>query len=161
MPSPIAITLTVSTAAPPAAVWAALEAAPRWPEVLDDLARARAEPDGVLKAGAVMRSFAKPNTDAADMAYRVVTAKRPHHLEIEAEVGNFRSSAHYQIDGNRDGSRVTLTPTIEGRRGIDRLIASLARKRYLGQFKASLEPRLRAMLTLAERIAQEENAARE
>ena len=129
--------------------------------MLDDLARARVEPDGVLEAGAVMRSFAKPNTEAADMAYRVVAAKRPHHLEIESEVGNFRSRARYQIDGNRDGSRVTLTAEIEGARWIDRVIVSLARKRYLGQFKASLEPRLRAMLTLAERIAQEGNAARE
>jgi Polyketide cyclase / dehydrase and lipid transport len=161
MPRPIAVTLTVSTVAPPTAVWAALEAAPRWPEVLDDLAAARLEPEGVLQAGAVMRSFAKPDADAADMTYRVVAAKRPRHLEIEAEVGNFRSSASYRIEGNRDGSRVTLTAAVEGLRGIDRIIAAFARKRYLGSFKAGVERRLRAMLTLAERIAQEKNAARE
>jgi hypothetical protein len=155
MPSAITMTLTFSTSAPPAAVWAALESAPRWPEVLDDLTEARIEPNGKLAVGAVMRSFAKPGTDAADMAYRVVAAKRPRHLAIEAMVGNFRSRAEYAIEGSDSGATVTLAAAIEPTRALDKLIVALARKRYLGQFKAGLQKRMRAMLTLAERIADE------
>jgi hypothetical protein len=156
MPSTIAVTLTLSTSAPPVAVWAALEAAPRWPEVLDDLTRARIEPNGVLAVGSVMRSWAKPGTDAADMAYRVVAAKRPHHLGIEAEVGNFRSRANYAIERNGDGgAQVTLTAEITPIRGFDTIIVFLARRRYLGPFKSGLQKRMRAMLTLAERIVAE------
>jgi hypothetical protein len=44
-------TRTFATSASPSAVWAALEAAPRWPEVLTDLVAARIEPDGVLAEG--------------------------------------------------------------------------------------------------------------
>jgi polyketide cyclase/dehydrase/lipid transport protein len=158
MPSSITMTLTFSTSAPPAAVWAALEAAPRWPEVLDDITEARIEPDGKLAVGAVMRSFAKPGSDAADMAYRVVAAKRPRHLAIEAMVGNFRSRAEYAIEGSDGGATVTLAAAIEPTRAVDKVILALARKRYLGQFKAGLQKRMRALLTLAERIAQAEGA---
>jgi len=152
------MTLTFSTSAPPAAVWAALEAAPRWPEVLDDITEARIEPDGKLAVGAVMRSFAKPGSDAADMAYRVVAAKRPRHLAIEAMVGNFRSRAEYTIEESDGGATVTLAAAIEPTRAVDKVILALARKRYLGQFKAGLQKRMRALLTLAERIAQTEGA---
>ena len=148
------MTLTFSTSAPPQAVWAALEAAPRWPEVLDDLTEARIEPNGKLAVGAVMRSFAKPGTDAADMAYRVVAARRPRHLAIEAEVGHFRSRADYAIEASDGGATVTLAAAIEPTRPLDKIIVFLARRRYLGQFKAGLQKRMRAMLTLAERIAQ-------
>jgi hypothetical protein len=155
MPASISVTLTISTTAPPAAVWAALEAAPRWPEVLTDLASARIEPDGVLRAGAVMRSFAKPDTQAADMVYRVVEARRPHHLAIEAEVGNFRSRAAYDIETIEDGAQITLTAEIMPTRGIDRLIMALARRRYIGKFHAETKRRMRAMVTLAEQIAKQ------
>ena len=158
MPSSITMTLTFSTSAPPAAVWAALEAAPRWPEVLDDITEARIEPDGKLAVGAVMRSFAKPGSDAADMAYRVVAAKRPRHLAIEAMVGHFRSRAEYAIEESDGGATVTLAAAIEPTRAVDKVILALARKRYLGQFKAGLQKRMRALLTLAERIAQAEGA---
>jgi hypothetical protein len=154
MPSSIAITLTFSTTAPPAAVWAAIEAAPRWPEVLDDLREAWIEPDGRLAVGAVMRSIAKPGSDAADMAYRVVAARRPRHLAIEAMVGNFRSRADYAIEAGDGGATVTLTAAIEPIRPLDKVIVFLARRRYLGPFKAGLQKRMRAMLTLAERIPE-------
>jgi len=153
----ISVTLTLATTAPPNAVWAALEAAPRWREVLTDLTSARIEPDGVLRAGAVMRSFAKPDSEAADMAYRVVEARRPRHLAIEAEVGNYRSRAVYAIEKNPDGAKVTLTAEIVPMRGIDRLIVFFARRRYIGKFRAGMLKRARALLTLAERIAQEQD----
>ena len=63
----ITVTRTFATAASPSAVWAALEAAPRWPEVLTDLIEARIEPDGVLAAGAVIRTRARPGTKAVDL----------------------------------------------------------------------------------------------
>src|SRR6185295_2173171 len=122
MPAAISVKLTLATTARPAAVWAALEAAPRWREVLTDLTSARIEPDGVLRAGAVMRSFAKPDSEAADMAYRVVEARRPRHLAIEAGVGNYRSRAVYAIEKSEDGAQVTLTAEIVPTRGIDRLV---------------------------------------
>jgi hypothetical protein len=154
MASSIAMTLTFSTSAPPQAVWAALEAAPRWPEVLDDLAEARIEPDGKLAVGAVMRSFAKPGTDWADMTYRVVAARRPRHLAIETTVGHCRSRADYAIEASEGGATVTLAAAIEPMRALDKVILFLAGRRYRGQFKAELQKRMRAMLTLAERIAQ-------
>ena len=157
MPASVSVTLTISTTARPAAVWAALEAAPRWREVLTDLASARIEPDGVLRAGAVMRSFAKPGTEAADMAYRVVEARRPRHLAIEAEVGNFRSRAIYDIEPIPEGAQVTLTAEIAPTRGFDRVIMFFARRRYIGKFRAGMHKRLRALLTLAERMAKEQS----
>src|SRR5262245_16826160 len=122
MPNSITMTLTFSTSAPPSAVWAALESAPRWPEVLDDLTAARIEPNGKLVVGAVMRSFAKPGTEAADMAYKVVAAKRPRHLAIQAIVGNFRSRADYAIDASDGGAKVTLAAAIEPMRALDKVI---------------------------------------
>ena len=158
MPSSIAITLTFSTTAPPAAVWAAIEAAPRWPEVLDDLREAWIEPDGRLAVGAVMRSIAKPGSDWADMTYRVVAARRPRHLAIETTVGNCRSRADYAIEASDGGAKVTLAAALEPMRALDKVILFLAGRRYLGQFKAELQKRMRAMLTLAERIAEAEAA---
>jgi len=157
MPASISVTLTVATTAPPSAVWAALEAAPRWREVLSDLASARIEPDGVLRAGAVMRSFTKPDSEAADMAYRVVEARRPRRLAIEAEVGHYRSRAVYDIEKTADGAQVVLTAEILPTRGIDRIITFLARRRYIGKFRAQMHQRARALLTLAERIADEQD----
>ena len=148
------MTLTFSTSAPPSAVWAALEAAPRWPEVLDDLTEARIEPNGELVVGAVMRSFAKPGTDWTDMTYRVVAAKRPRHLTIETTVGHCRSRADYAIEASDGGATVTLAAALEPMRALDKVILFVAGRRYLGQFKAELQKRMRAMLTLAERIAQ-------
>ena len=97
------------TFAPPAAVWAALEAAPRWPEVLDDLIEARIEPDGVLAAGAVMRVKARPGTQAIDMSYDVIAAEPPRRLAIQAgAAGQFRSRAEYTIEPDGTGSRVAF-----------------------------------------------------
>ena len=155
MPASVAVTLTLSTPAPPSAVWAALEAAPRWHEVLTDLASARIEPDGVLRAGAVLRSIAKPGTEAADMAYRVLEARPPRRLAIEAEIGNYRSGAVYDIESNADGAQVRLAAEIVATRGFDRVIMFFARRRYIGRFRAETHKRLRALLTLAERIAAE------
>src|SRR6185295_7943374 len=121
MPAAISVKLTLATTARPAAVWAALEAAPRWREVLTDLTSARIEPNGVLRTGAVMRSFVKPGTEAADMAYRVVEA-RP------------------------DGAQVTLTAEIVPTRGLDRVIMFFAARRYRGKFRAETQKRLRGLL---------------
>ena len=100
----IRITETFSTTAPPAAVWAALEAAPRWPQVQSDLIEARIEPDGRLIAGATIRTKAKPGTAAVDMSYRVVEAERPSRLKIEAaSAGHFRSRTEYRIEPEGDG----------------------------------------------------------
>ncbi len=155
----IAITLTIPTSAPPSAVWAALEAAPRWPQVLDDLAEARIEPDGVLAAGAVMRVKAKPGTQAIDMIYDVVAAEKPRRLSIKAAAaGHFRSRAEYTIEPDGNGARVTFKADAEPVRWLHKITTALARRWYTDRLNGAAAARMRAMLTLAERIAQERAA---
>ena len=150
----ITVSRTFSTSATPTAVWAALEAAPRWPEVLTDLVSARIEPDGVLAAGAVIRTVAKPGTQAVDMTYRVVAADPRLHLAIESGAGDFRARTEYAIDGFVTGARVTVTSQVEPVRWLHRITTELARRSYARQFEAMIEARTRPMLALAERIQQ-------
>ena len=153
----ITVSRTPSPRPPPRhAVWAALEAAPRWPEVLTDLVEARIEPDGVLAEGAIIRTVAKPGTRAVDMTYRVVAADPRLHLAIEsgkptlsAPAPNTRSPAF------ATGARVTVTSAVEPVRWLHRITTALARRSYTRQFEAAMEARMRPMLALAERIQQE------
>lgn len=149
----ITITRTFATSASPSAVWAALEAAPRWPEVLTDLIEARIEPDGVLAEGAVIRTVAKPGTRAVDMTYRVVAADPRLSLIIESAMpAQFRARTEYLIDPFAAGTRVTLTSWVAPIRWLHRIGVELARRSYTKQLEAALELRMRPMLELAERL---------
>ena len=153
MLSRIIATRIFATTASPTAVWAALEAAPRWPEVLTDLVSARIEPDGVLAEGAVIRTVAKPGTPAIDMVYRVVAAEPRLSLTIESErAGDFRARTEYRIEPFVSGARVTLTARAEPVRWLHRITTALARRHYTERLHAALEQRMRPMLALAERI---------
>jgi hypothetical protein len=148
----IALSRTLATAAAPAAVWAAYEAAPRWPQVLTDLLSARIVPDGVLAAGSTIHVVARPGTRAADMTYRVVAASPPVSLALESEAMDFRARTEYAIAANGAGSSVTVHCRIEPVRWLHRLTTALARRYYRDQLATMIETRTRAMLTLAERI---------
>ena len=149
----LTVTRTFSTTASPSAVWDALEAAPRWPEVLTDLIEARIAPDGVLAEGATIHTVAKPGTRAVDMTYRVVAADPRLSLTIEADkVGEFRARSEYLIEPFAAGARVTLTSQVEPVRWLHRIGVALARRSYTRQFEAALELRMRPMLMLAERM---------
>jgi hypothetical protein len=148
----ITVTRTFATTASPSAVWAALEAAPRWPEVLTDLIEARIEPDGVLAAGAVIRTHARPGTKAVDMTYHVTAAEPRLGLTIETASNDFRAQTEYRIDAFASGARVTLTAVAEPVRWLHKLTTQLARRSYTAQLETALESRMRPMLTLAERI---------
>jgi hypothetical protein len=157
----ITITRVFATSAKPTAVWAALEAAPRWPEVLTDLVSARIEPDGVLAAGATIKTIAKPGTRAVDMTYRVIAATPRLSLVIEsATAGHFRARTGYSIDPFVTGARVTLTASAEPVRWLHKLTTALARRFYTQQLEAAMEARMRPMLTLAERIQNSQPATR-
>lgn len=150
----ITVTHTFTTTASPTAVWSALEAAPRWPEVLTDLVSARIEPDGVLAEGAIIRTVAKPGTRAVDMTYRVTAADPRLHLAIESQADAFRARTGYAIASFVSGARVTVTSEVEPVWWLHRITTELARRSYTKQLEAVMEARMRPMLTLAERIQQ-------
>ena len=150
----ISISRMFPTSASPSAVWAALEAAPRWPEVLTDLVSARIEPNGVLAPGAVIRTVAKPGTRAVDMSYRVVAADPRLHLAIESGGDDFNARTDYAIDAFAAGARVTVTSVVEPVRWLHKITTSLARRAYTRQFEAMMDARMLPMLALAERIQQ-------
>jgi hypothetical protein len=150
----ITVTHTFTTTASPSAVWAALEGAPRWPEVLTDLIAARIEPDGVLAEGAIIRTVAKPGTQAVDMTYRVTAADPRLHLAIESEAAAFRARTDYTIASFVTGARVTVTSQVEPVWWLHKITTALARRAYTRQFQTMMEARMRPMLALAERIQQ-------
>jgi hypothetical protein len=134
-------------------VWDALEAAPRWPEVLTDLVEAHIEPNGMLVEGAMIRTVAKAGTNAVDMTYRVVAADPRLSLIIESEIPKqARARSEYLIEPFAAGTRVTLTSRIEPIRWLYRLAVVLARPAYIRQFEAGLDMRMLPMLALAERL---------
>lgn len=151
----ITVTRVFSTGATPTAVWAALEAAPRWPEVLTDLVSARIEPDGRLAEGATIYTVAKPGTRALDMRYRVVAAEPRLRLVIESAIPvPFVARSEYLIDRFAAGTRITLTSQLVPTNWLQKLVAILRSRSYAEQLDAALELRIRPMLTLAERIQQ-------
>jgi hypothetical protein len=150
----ITVSHTFTTTASPTAVWAALEAAPRWPEELKDLLEARIEPDGVLAEGAIIRTVAKRGTQAINMTYRVTVADPRLHLAFESEADDFRARTDYAIAAFVRGARVTVTSVIEPVWWLHRVTTALARRSYSSQFEAMMHARVPPMLALAERIQQ-------
>ena len=153
----IAVNLVFPTSAPPAAVWAALESPQRWPEVQFDLIDARIEPDGVLRQGATIRTWARPGTAAVDMSYQVVEAQKPSRLAIEMGGGglHFRGRTEYTTEADGAGSRVTITSDVEPVLWLHKITTALARGWYTALMTANMRARIQPALTLAERIASE------
>ena len=153
----ITVNLVFPTSAPPEAVWAALESPQRWPDVQYDLTRACIEPDGVLRAGATMRTWARPGTAAVDMSYRVIEAQKPSRLAIEVGGAglHFRGRTEYTIEGDGAGSRVTIKSDIEPVLWLHKITTALARGWYTALMTANMRARIQPALTLAEKIAAE------
>ena len=156
----IVTTLTFPTTAPPDAVWAALEATARWPEVQPDIICATIEPDGALTAGGTIRTWAKPGTAAVDMEYRVTEAEKPRRLVVESGGTplHFRARTEYDIVADGTGARVTLTCKVEPVLWLHKITTAFARRWYTEQFATNLKSRMGPLLVLAERIAAERGA---
>jgi uncharacterized protein YndB with AHSA1/START domain len=149
---PIVATVTLTTAAPRAAVWQAFEAAPRWPQVLTDLAEATIAP-GRLEAGAVISTKALPGGNVIDMQYRVLAAEPLRRLVLASRARGFRAETEYVLDDDDEpGTQVTITAQVMPERVLGRLAVVLWRKRHAGHVAASLRRRGQALLTLAEML---------
>lgn len=147
---PIVATVTLTTTALRAAVWQALEAAPRWPQVLTDLAEAAIAPAGRLEAGAVISTKALPGGNVIDMQYRVLAAEPLRRLVLTSRARGFGAETEYLLDDDEGGTQVTITARVMPERVLGRLAVVLWRKQHAGHVAASLRRRGQAMLTLAE-----------
>lgn len=154
MSSILTATETFSTDAPPAAVWAALANPQRWPEVLTDLREGSIDPPGKLAEGATIRTFAKPDTKAVDMIYRVVTVEPERRLAFGSEGKDWRGKTEYTIEAT-DATGVMLTVSLDPLGFWPRLAVRLWRSVYQDQLATNLRVRTRSMLQLAETIARE------
>ena len=148
----IRVSVTLTTAASPAAVWSAFEQAPRWPEALPDLVAARIEPDGKLAAGAVIRSEARPGTRAVDMRYDVTDAVPPRRLALASRLPGLRASTRYAFEPIGDGTRVTISSEMQAESLIGRIVQSLWRAHYSAELAGAVRTRTKALLNLAERL---------
>jgi uncharacterized protein YndB with AHSA1/START domain len=139
----------MTTPAPPAAVWRALEATERWPEVKPDIAAARIEPNGRLEAGATIRTFVKPGHSVTDMEYRVLAAERPHRVVWMTRVPRLRVETELVLANDASGTRLEVTLRVDGETLFSRLFLFAFRRRYEEALLLSAVTRLRPLLTLA------------
>ena len=158
MPVLLTATDTFRTTIPATAVWAALATPERWPEVLTDLREGWLDPPGELKEGALIQTFAKPDTRAIDMTFRIVAAEPLRRLRFRSEGKDWRGGSDYMIAGD-DHAEVTLTVSIEPLGFWPRLSVWLWRSFYQGQMSANVRARTQSMLQLAETIAHERNSS--
>ena len=148
---PLVVTAELETDALPETVWAAFETVSRWPEVLPDIAEARIVPDGPLESGAVIETRAVPGRSMIDMSYHVATAEPPHRLVLLSRANGFIALTDYVV-ARTDFTQVTATATVEAERFMVGLSARMMRGRYTEHLTRSVERRLRALLTLAEKM---------
>jgi hypothetical protein len=151
---PIALTFSavLPSAAPPAAIWRALEAAPRWPEVRPDIAEARIVPHGRLEPGATIRTFVKPGSKIPDMVYRVLAAEPLRRMVWASRVPTQLFMIEITIAEAADGARVTAMVSVEADGFVNRLSLLVFRKRHVATLTKQLVERLGPLLTLAERM---------
>jgi len=140
----------MTTPAPPVAVWRALEATERWPEVKPDIAAARIEPRGRLEAGATIRTFVKPGLKVIDMDYPVLAAERPHRVVWVSRVPRLRVETELVLSDDAGGTRLTVTLRVDGETLISRLFLFAFQRRYEQALLSAVVTRLRPLLTLAE-----------
>jgi hypothetical protein len=156
-PAPVRASATLTSGVPREFVWRALESAPRWPEVLKDIASAEIEPDGRLATGAVMRSYAVPGTMAVDMSYRVIEAAASERLVTESTANGFTARTEYRFAASADGGTdITLAADVSAQKLPVRLYVATQRDKHVTMVQGSLIRRMTAMLELAERIWREE-----
>ncbi|HEY6833705.1 MAG TPA: SRPBCC family protein [Pseudolabrys sp.] len=153
MAFPLTITQTFSTAAPPEAVWRALESVGRWPEVFPTVAAATLEPPGKLAAGSIIRSRALQDSGGADLDYRVVAAEPPHHLVLAIDDEHYKARTDYRIAQDGGLTDVTVTSRLNPV-GIAQSIRFLLwSARIAPALNANVRDRTQALLRLAEQSA--------
>jgi hypothetical protein len=140
--APIRVTVALTTSAPRAAVWQALEHVPRWPQVLTELSEAVTAPAGSLAPGTIITTRAQPGRNVIDMNYRVLAAEPLRRLVLASRAQGFRAQTAYVLEDADSGTQVTL----------GRLSAALWRDQHERHVAASLRRRGQAMLTLAEKL---------
>jgi len=148
---PLVVTVTLETDASPDTVWAAFETVSRWPEVIPDIAEGRIVPDGKLESGAVIETRAAPGRPMIDMSYHVVTVEPPHRLVLLSRANGFIALTDYGVR-RTEFTEVTATATVEAERFVGGFSARLMRKSHTEHLTRSVERRLRALLTLAEKM---------
>lgn len=148
--TPIRATVTLTTSAPRAAVWHALERVARWPQVLTDLAAAAIEPAGPLAPGTLITTRALPGSNVIDMTYRVLAAEPFRRLVLASSARGFRAQTEYVLEDIEGETEVTVTAEVSAERLLGRLSAALWRDQHARHVAASLRRRGQAMLTLAE-----------
>jgi hypothetical protein len=148
------ITAHFHAEAAPQAVWAAFEAVARWPEVIPDLGFARIEPPGPLAAGALIRASAGPREAPVEIEYRVTLAEPPRRLTLESDTLDWNGRTEYTIEPDGAGSRLIVASTMEVIGTLLRVQMFVVGRTLNAQREAALRERSRALLTLAERIAQ-------
>jgi len=158
--APLQIVETLTTTATPEQVWAALQAAPRWPEVLSNLGQAWIDPIGELVEDAVIRTKAAPGQPYVDMDYYVLLAEPPTRLVFASRANKFRAIVDYRLrplDDDRTELAVSaeiLSETMLGRLGL-----ATRRKAHTKGAAFSMRRRAQAMLDLAEDMASGKPAA--
>jgi hypothetical protein len=150
--APILATVTLEANASRAAVWQALEAAPRWPEVLTDLAQASITPSGRLEPGALIVTRARPGRDVIDMHYRVLEAEPARRLVLASSANGFLARTEYVLDDDATGALVTFTAQVTPERVLGRLSTALWRDQHARHIGTALRRRGEAMLRLAEML---------
>ena len=157
MPFPLTVTQTLSTAAPPAAVWRAFESVSRWPKGNPKVARATLSPRGPLAAGSTINIRAVPGSGGADRIERVIAAEPPSRLVLAIDDDEYRATTEYRVAPAADGlTDVTVTGTLDAR-GLTQILRFLLwRQRLTPILSATLRERAQALIDLAERIAGED-----
>src|SRR3978361_25691 len=101
------VTATFHANAAPQAVWQALTAVARWPDVLPGLGAAQIEPPGVLEAGAVIRFLTGPQEAPVVQFYRVAEVEAPSRLTLESDTESWRGRTQYTIEPDGAGTKLT------------------------------------------------------
>ena len=150
--APLVVSTTLTSSASRAAVWHALETAPRWPEVLPDVVDVTVTPAGRLEPGAVIVARALPGRDVIDMSYRVLAAEPLRRLVLMSSARGFRAETEYVLEDDGDGSEITLTARVMAERMLGRVSMTIWRNQHEGHIAAALRRRGQAMLTLAAQL---------
>jgi len=154
MAFPLTVAQTLSTTASPDELWRAFEAVGQWPTVMRALAAATLEPEGALASGSVIRTRAVPGANAADRAYRVVTAERPRYLVLAVDDDEYRAVTRYEIVPRRAGDTELVVIATLDAIGIAQSVRFLAwRARITPVLKANARERAQGLIDLAERGA--------
>lgn len=148
---PLSVSVTLTSPATPAEVWAALADVPRWPEVLSDLASARIDPGGVLTAGATIQTVALPDRNVIDMTYRIAEAVPSRRLVLESRADGFsaRTIYEFEVAAAEGGTDVTVTAEVTPEKLGGKIGAALWPHKYNEHIERSIRRRTSALLELA------------